>query len=169
MGRALLLRGDYDAAGVRGLARTTKHAGQARRLLALAAIYDGASRGEAARLAGTDRQIVRDWVVRFNAEGPEGVRDHYRGGRASCVTPSIREALKRRIEDGPIAAVPGVVRWRQADLGQWLYEEFGVSLSRSHLSTIIRGLDFRLLTGRARHQAQDPEAQNIFKKTFLPS
>ena len=164
MGRALALREDYDAAGLRALARTTKHAGQARRLLALAAIYDGASRGDVARLAGTDRQIVRDWGVGCNTEGPEGVRDHHGGGVVPRLTPSMLEALMRRIEDGPIAAVHGVVRWRQADLGQWLYEEFGVSLSRNRLSAVIRSLDFRLLTGRPRHHGQDPEAQDVFKK-----
>lgn len=164
MGRALALREDYDAAGLRTLARATKHAGQARRLLALAAIYDGASRGDVARQAGTDRQIVRDWVMRFNAEGPDGVRDHHGGGVVPRLTPAMLQALMRRMENGPIAAVHGVVRWRQADLRQWLYEELGVSLSRSRLSAVIRGLDFRLLTARPRHYAQDPEAQEVFKK-----
>lgn len=98
MGRALALREDYDAAGLRTLARTTKHAGQARRLLALAAIYDGASRGDVARQAGTDRQIVRDWVMRFNAEGPDGVRDHHGGGVVPRLTPAMLEALMRRID-----------------------------------------------------------------------
>lgn len=93
---ALALREDHDAAGLRALARATKHAGQSRRLLALAAIYDGASRGDAARLAGTDRQIVRDWVVRFNTEGPDGVREHHGGGVVPRLTPAMLEALMRR-------------------------------------------------------------------------
>ncbi|MQS00093.1 helix-turn-helix domain-containing protein [Gluconobacter sp. AC10] len=80
MSRAVALREDYDATRVRSVARGSRHADQSRRLLALAAIYDGATRGEAARLAGTDRQIVRDWVLRFNAKGPAGLIDRHGGG-----------------------------------------------------------------------------------------
>ncbi|MDG6094359.1 IS630 family transposase [Acetobacter sp. AN02] len=166
MGRALALREDYDAVGLRGLARTTRHAGQARRLLALAAICDGASRGDAARLAGTDRQIVRDWVMRFNAEGPDGVRDHHGGGVVPRLTSEMLSALKTRLEDGPVPAVHGVVRWRLCDLCAWLHEAWGVSLSETRLGQIIRREGFRLLTARPRHYRQDTEAQDIFKKKF---
>src|SRR5215831_11712511 len=61
------LRQDFDAPQVRGLARKTKDGPQARRLLALAAIYDGATRTEAAKIGGVGLQIIRDWVLRFNA------------------------------------------------------------------------------------------------------
>ncbi len=77
------LRDDFDAAGLRAAARRTKDAAQARRLLALAAVYDGASRTEAARIGGVTVQIVRDWVVRFNAEGPAGLVDRKAPGQAS--------------------------------------------------------------------------------------
>lgn len=167
MGKALALREDYDAASVRILARATKHAAQARRLLALAAIYDGASRGDAARLAGTDCQIVRDWVVKFNTEGPDGLRDHHGGGITSRVTPEMLAALARRVEEGPIAAVHGVTRWRLCDLCAWLQEEYGVSLSVARMSEIVREHGFRLLTCRPRHYAQDPWAQDLFKKASL--
>src|SRR5262249_60404364 len=66
------LRPDFDAPQVRGLARKTKDGPQARRLLALAAIYDGATRTEAAKIGGVGLQIIRDWVLRFNARGPDG-------------------------------------------------------------------------------------------------
>ena len=164
MGKALALRDDYDAVRLRVLARTTKHAAQSRRLLALAAIYHGASRGDAARLAGTDRQIVRDWVVRFNAEGPDGMRDRHGGGVAPRLTPAMLEALAARIEQEPIPSMHGVVRWRLCDLCMWLHEEFDVDLSVSRLSEIVRRHDFRFLTARPRHHAQDPEAQELFKK-----
>ena len=75
MGAAISLRADFDAEGLRRLARQSKHAGQARRLLALAAIYEGGSRSDAARLGNVTLQIVRDWVLRFNANGPEGLID----------------------------------------------------------------------------------------------
>jgi Homeodomain-like domain len=66
------LRADFDARMVRAAARWSKNGPQARRLLALAAIYDGASRTEAAKIGGVTLQIVRDWVMKFNADGPEG-------------------------------------------------------------------------------------------------
>src|SRR3712207_2800966 len=109
---ALPLRADFDAAGLRAAARRTKDAAQARRLLALAAIYDGASRTEAARIGGVTVQIVRDWVVRFNAEGPAGLVDRKAPGQASRLTSAHRAALAAVLESGPIPAIHGVVRWR---------------------------------------------------------
>src|SRR5450759_2371593 len=75
MAAPVTLRQDFTAADLRLHARRSRDANQARRLLALAAIYDGGSRGDAARLGGVGLQIVRDWVVRFNADGPAGLLD----------------------------------------------------------------------------------------------
>jgi transposase len=69
------LRGDFGASRLRGLAKKTKNAAQARRLLALAAIYDGGTRTEAAKIGGVCLQIIRDRVLRFNARGPDGLND----------------------------------------------------------------------------------------------
>ena len=161
----LALRDDYDSLELRRLARRSRHAGQSRRLLALAAIYDGASRGAAALLAGTDRQSIRDWVVRFNAEGPEGLVDRHGGGQKARLTAEMLAALKAHIEEGPIPAVHGVVRWRLCDLCGWLHERYGVTLSETRLGQIIRREGFRLLTARPRHYRQDTQAQDIFKKS----
>ncbi|PYD77952.1 IS630 family transposase (plasmid) [Komagataeibacter sucrofermentans] len=165
MGSPLSLRDDHDSSELRRLARRSRHAGQSRRLLALAAIYDGASRGEAALLAGTDRQSIRDWVVRFNADGPDGLVDRHGGGQKARLTQEMLSALKTRLEEGPIPAVHGVVRWRLCDLCGWLHETYGVSLSETRLGQIIRREGFRLLTARPRHYRQDTEAQDIFKKS----
>ena len=73
MGKAIELRQDYDGDELRRLARQSIDGDQTRRLLALAAIYDGGRRTDAAKLGGVTLQIVRDWVLRFNAEGPEGL------------------------------------------------------------------------------------------------
>jgi len=70
MAAPVALRKDFDGPGLRRLAKRSKDAAQARRLLALAEIYDGGSRSDAARIGGVTLQIVRDWVLRFNKHGP---------------------------------------------------------------------------------------------------
>jgi transposase len=99
-------------------------AAQARRLLALATIYDDGTRSEAARLGNVTLQVVRDWVVRFSAEGPAGLIDRKVPGPKPRLTKAHRRALAAQIDRGPIPAIHGVVRWRLCDLGQWLWEEF---------------------------------------------
>jgi hypothetical protein len=103
------LRGDYDAVELRGLAKKTKDGPQARRLLALAVIYDGGTRSEAAKLGGVGLQIVRDWVLRFNTRGPDGLLDGKSPGQPSKLNDAQRQAIARMIESGPIPAVHGAV------------------------------------------------------------
>src|SRR5580704_2886946 len=79
----LPLRRDFDAPRLRGLAKRTKDGPQTRRPLALAAIYDGATRSEAAKIGGVGLQIIRDWVMRFNARGPDGLLDGKSPGQPS--------------------------------------------------------------------------------------
>ena len=87
MAAALRLRNDFDAERLRSLAKGSKDGPQARRLLTLAAIYDGAARSEAAKIGGVTLQIVRDWVLRFNAHGPDGLLDRKAPGAGrSCKT-----------------------------------------------------------------------------------
>lgn len=164
MARAIALRPDFRAAELRRLARRSKHAAQARRLLALAAIYDGGTRSEAARLGHVTLQIVRDWVVRFNAEGPAGLIDRRAAGRTPLLTHAHRQALAAQIDQGPIPAVHGVVRWRLCDLGQWLWEEFRVSVTMQTLSREVRAIGYRKLSARPKHHAQAEGAIEAFKK-----
>jgi transposase len=157
------LRTDFDAAQLRAIAKRTRDAPQARRLLALAAVYEGASRTEAARIGGVTLQIVRDWVIKFNAQGPEGLIDRKAPGQPSRLSDAHRSALAAAIESGPIPAVHGVVRWRLIDLAQWLWEEFRVSVSRQTLSRELRALGYRKLSARPRHPAQAEGAIAAFK------
>ena len=92
MAAAVGLRGDYDAGALRVAAKRSKDGPQARRLLALAAIYDGASRTEAAKIGGVTLQVVRDWVVRFNAQGPDGLIDRKAGAAAAAQRGASRGA-----------------------------------------------------------------------------
>jgi len=165
MGTAIALRADFTADDLRTLAKASRDARQTRRLLALASIYEGGSRSEAAKLGGVGLQIVRDWVVRFNAEGPDGLIDRKAPGKTPLLTQAQRTALARAVEAGPKPYLDGVVRWRLVDLVQWVWEEFGVSVSRQTLGRELRAMGFRKLSARPRHYGQDPEALAEFKKS----
>jgi transposase len=159
------LRSDFTAEELRRQARCARDAGQVRRLLALAAIYDGASRTDAAEIGGVSLQIIRDWVLRFNAQGPAGLIDRKSPGPVRLLQPEHRAVLAAMIERGPIPAIHGVVRWRVIDLCQRLYEEFEVSISRQTLSRELRAMGYRKLSARPRHHAQAAGAIEAFKKS----
>jgi len=162
--RGLSLRSDFDASSVRAAARVSKDGAQTRRLLALASIYAGSSRSQAAAVGGVTLQIVRDWVVRFNSEGPEGLIDKTSPGRTPLLDASQRAALADVVESGPIPAIHGVVRWRIVDLCQWAHLKFGVSLSEQTMSRALRSMNYRKLSARPRHHAQAEGAIEEFKK-----
>src|ERR1700731_2218780 len=127
MAAAVRVRGDYEAAQIRVLAKRSENAAQTRRLLALAGIYDGGARTEAARIGGVGLQTVRDWVLAFNAEGPTGLVNGKAPGNPPLLTEAQRQALMQIVEYGPIPAVHGVVRWRLVDLAQRIFDEFRLS------------------------------------------
>jgi transposase len=169
MGAAVQLRSDYCGNDLRRFSRASTDAGQTRRLLALAAIYDGGSRTMAAKVGGVGLQIVRDWVLRFNAGGPEGLLDRKAPGKTPLLSEVQRAALAQAVEAGPTPYLDGVVRWRLLDLVQWLRENFSVSVSRQTLGRELRALGFRKLSARPRHYAQDAEVIENFKKTSPPN
>ena len=153
MGSAIGLRDDFDGLALRGMARASSSANQTRRLLALAEIYDGGSRTAAARIGGVGLQIVRDWVVRFNERGPDGLLDGKAPGPRSRLNDAQRHAL---------------VRWRLIDLVQWLHDEFAVSLDETTVGRELKKLGYVKLTARPRHHAQNEFAMEAFKKGALP-
>jgi len=165
MAAPIRLRADYDSDAVRRLARTSRDADQTRRLLALALIYDGGSRSDAARFASVTLQIVRDWVVKFNDLGPDGLIDRKAPGPSPKLKPEQWQRLTELIDAGPIPAVDSVVRWRLVDLAQWAFEEFRVTISVQCLSVNLRKIGYRKLSARPRHHAQDKDAIPAFKKT----
>lgn len=164
MGRAIALREDFDGAALRRLAKGSKDAGQSRRLLALAEIYDGGRRTDAARIGDVGLQVIRDWVLHFNAKGPDGLIDGKAPGKLCKLDDAQRQALARIVEDGPIPAIDGVVRWRRKDLAHWIFEEFGISLAESSVGRELRSLGFRKISARPRHKGQNEFAVEDFKK-----
>jgi transposase len=168
MAAAVGLRGDFTAAAVRRLAHGSRDAGQVRRLLSLAAIYGGGSRSAAALVGGVGLQTVRDWVLRFNRDGPDGLIDGKAPGGRPRLDASQRAALAAAVERGPIPAAHGVVRWRLVDLVQWVQDEFAVSISPQTLGRELRAMGYRKLSARPRHHAQEAETIPAFKKTSPP-
>src|SRR5690348_16765364 len=88
---AVAIAKERTPAGLRALARRERDGRVSARLLAPANTLDGMSREEAARAAGMDRQTLRDWVHRYNAEGVAGLRDRPRPGRP-CALDRGRQA-----------------------------------------------------------------------------
>jgi transposase len=169
MAAAIEVRRDGTSGELRKVARRCADGDQVRRLLAIALILDDGSRSEAARLAGVTLQIVRDWVLRFNAEGPDGLATRKAPGRASILNDEQRARLAEQVEAGPIPAAHGVVRWRLIDLAQWVWDEFGLSVTRHTLSRELRAMGYRKLSARPRHRGQKPEDIKLFKRASLPA
>jgi transposase len=169
MAAAVGLRADFTATDLRRLAQSRRDAGQVRRLLSLAMIYDGGSRSGAARIGGVGLQTVRDWVLRFNRDGPDGLIDGKAPGGRPRLDANQRAALASAVESGPIPAAHGVVRWRLVDLVQWIRDEFALSISTQTLSRELRAMGYRKLTARPRHHAQAADAIDVFKKASQPS
>ena len=150
MGQAIAVRTEFTAGEVRRFAKRAKDAAQARRLLGIAAVLDGASRGEAAKIGGMDRQTLRDWVIRFNAKGPDGLINIPCPGVPAKLGKQHRAFLARLVETGPIPALHGVVRWRACDLIMQLHEEFGIAVSDDTIYRALKDLGFSHVSARRR-------------------
>jgi transposase len=164
MGQAIPVRMDYSAGEVRQFAKRARDAAQARRLLAIAAVLDGASREAAAKIGGMDRQTLRDWVIRFNEQGPDGLINIPSPGVPPKLDDTHRAFLARIVKEGPIPAVHGVVRWRACDLIMRLYEEFALSVSDDTIYRALKDLGFSHVSARPKAYKQDPDAIAAFKK-----
>jgi transposase len=167
MGQAIAVRSCYTSSEVRRLAKRAKDGAQARRLLAIAAVLDGASREEAATIGGMDRQTLRDWVIRFNEQGPEGLINRPSPGAPGKLDDEHKAYLARLVEEGPIPAIHGVVRWRACDLiMRQIHEKFGISVSDDTIYRALKELGFSHVSARPKAYRQDPDAIDAFKKTL---
>lgn len=128
-------------------------------------VLEGVSRSEAAAANGMDVQTLRDWVLRYNADGVSGLRDRGGQGRRPALSQEQLAALKSAVIEGPDAARDGVVRWRCVDLQAWLAQRFGVSVHERTVGKLLRRAGLTRLQPRPYHPKKDPEAQETFKKT----
>jgi transposase len=161
----VITRLDLDAVGLRRAAAGSAGADAARRMLALALVLEGRSRHEAAASCGMDRQTLRDWVHRYNAEGLAGLSNKVAPGAAPRLTAEQSAVVAEWVRSGPDCAKDGVVRWRRIDLAQKIEKEWGVQLAERSVGDLLRRLGFRRISVRPRHPKQDPAAQEAHKKT----
>jgi transposase len=164
MGRAIAVRTDYTSEKLRRLAQRAKNAAQTCRLLAIAAVLDGTSREDAAKIGGMDRQTLRDWVIRYNDRGPDGLINIPSPGAPAKLDAEHKAFLALIVDEGPIPAIHGVVRWRACDLIMLLYEEFGLSVSDDTIYRALKDLNFSHVSARPKAFRQDAEAMDTFKK-----
>jgi len=164
-----ILRSEHSASDLRREASKTRHADQARRLLALALVMEGASRADAARACGMDRQTLRDWVHRYNGLGIDGLVDRKAPGPTPRLTTQQQAELARIVEQGPDIANAGIVRWRRVDLRDVIAARFGVVLHERTVGKVLDRLNFSHMSVRPRHPKADADAQEAFKKTSQTS
>jgi transposase len=159
---ALAIRQDLPAAELRRLARFEPDRRAGMRLLAVANALEGMSRAEAARLAGMERQALRDAVIRYNAEGVAGLHDRPRSGRPEALTDGQQAALKAWVLRGPDPERDGVSAWRLVDICDHAEKAYGVRYSEWGMSRLLRRLG--LSHQKARHPQGSAAAQVAFKK-----
>ena len=164
MGTAIPIRDDIAAEELRRLARQENDGRVACRLLGLANVMDGMGRERAARQAGMDRQTLRDWVIRFNAEGLEGLRDRPRSGRPPWLDDGQLAALKALVLRGPDPERDGVSTWRAKDLCRIVAQRFGVRYAENGMLRLLHDLGLSWRKTRALHPEADRAAQARFKK-----
>jgi transposase len=158
------LRTDFTADDLRKLAAKSSDANQCRRLLSLAAVRDGMRRGDAARIGGMDRQTLRDWVHRFNAEGPDGLIDRKPPGPKRRLSVEQLAGLEKIVESGPDLEKDGVVRWRRVDLQRVIKERFDVDYHVRHVGQILHDLGFSHVSTRPQHPNRTQMSSKRLKK-----
>jgi transposase len=165
VGAALSIRTDLASpARLRRLARRERNPRAATRMLAIAGALEGRSRAEAARLAGMERQALRDAVLRFNTEGLEGLRDRPKPGRPPALTEAEQAVLLDAIFRGPDRARDGCADWTLPALCAWIEGRFGKRLHPASLSRVVRRLDLSRQKTRPLHPQADERAKAAFAK-----
>ena len=160
-----ITRGELGAEELRRRAGRTADPDAVRRLLAIALLLEGSSRTAASRATGMDRQTLRDWVHRYNDEGPSGLSNRKAPGRTPYLTPEQEATFAEWVRTDPDPVTDGVVRWRRRDLAARIKRDFGVEMAERSVGALLARLGFKRLSVRPRHPAQDPQAVEAHKKT----
>jgi transposase len=169
MGNAIeITRKDHSAWELRRLAGKTEDGGQVRRLLGVALVLEGEARGEAAAASGMDRQILCDWVHRYNAAGVAGLATDARSGRPPALNDAPMAELKELVIRGPDPERHQVVRWRCVDLCEEIARRYSVRVTKGTVGKWLCKLKLTRLQPRPHHPKKVAEAQATFKKLCWP-
>lgn len=166
MAAVAITRLDRTAQDLRTAAKRSGDVTAARRMLALALVLEGKSRSEAATCCGMDRQSLRDWVHRYNAEGLQGLHNRTAPGAKPKLSPQQEREVADLVRTGPTLAEHGVVRWRRADLSRLIAQRYGVRLAERSVGALLYRLGFRRLSVRPQAPQQDAAALAAHKKTL---
>ena len=161
-----ITRREHTARELRDAAKRADDADATRRMLALALVLEGKSRSEAARTCGMDRQILCDWVHRYNAEGLAGLHNRTALGARPRLSPEQEREVAELVRSGPDLAKHGVVRWRRIDIARVIEQRYGIKLAERSVGDLLRRLGFRRISVRPRCPEQDTAAQDAHKKTL---
>ena len=160
-----ITRLQHSPSELRGLAVKSSDTTVARRLLAIAMVLEGASRLDAARQAGMDRQTLRDWVHRYNEEGVEGLSSRKAPGAVGKLTAAQLAQLRNLVLAGPNREVHQVVRFRCVDLCAEVEKRFSVVVCERTMGKWLHKLGLTRVQPRPHHPKKDKAAQEAFKKT----
>ena len=160
-----ITRLDLSAMALRERAARATDAKVSRRLLAIALVLEGWSRRDAAEACAMDRQTLRDWVHRYNAEGIAGLKTGHGPGRPGSLGDEQMAELKALVLQGPDPAKHGVVRWRCVDLRAEVARRYAVEVNERTIGKWLRKLNLTRLQPRPFHPKKDPAAQAAYKKT----
>lgn len=163
-GKRLVIRDDLSAAALRKRARQEPDRAAAARMMAISNALEGMTRAEAARLAGLERQALRDAVVRYNAEGLDGLHDRPRPGAKPRLDDKQREQLRQIVLDGPAVETTGLSAWTLAELCSEVKRRWGVSYHEAHMSKLMRKLGLSRQKARPSHPKADPAARDAWSK-----
>jgi transposase len=164
MPAALPIRADLSPDELRHSAKREKDPRVARRMLAIANALDGMSRAMSAKLAGIDRQALRDWVLRYNEAGLAGLRDQWRGGRPMEISDGQLASIKAAILKAAIPHGDAGPAYRIIDVARLIEERTGVRYSISGTHRLMRSMNLSYQKTRPSHPKADARAQNAFKK-----
>ena len=166
MGRPIeISRFEHSATELRELAARAQDGAVVRRLLAIALILERHSRAAAARLTGMDRQTLRDWVHRYNADGIAGLSSRCSPGRPPALNEAQMAELRSMVLQGPDLDRNEVVRWRCVDLRAEIAARWSITLTKGTIGKLLRRLGMTRLQPRPYHPKKDAAAQEAFKKT----
>ncbi len=160
-----ITRTDHLPVELRAFAARSDNAAQTRRLLAIAMVLEGASRLDAARQSGMDRQTLRDWVLRYNEHGVDGLASRKPPGAAPKLSEAQMRELRGLVLAGPDPKTQKVVRWRCLDLREEVIQRFSVTVPERTIAKWLRKLKLTRLQPRPFHPKRDEAAQEAFKKT----